>query len=121
MEKNDIEQLINQIKEAVQEFQGGPRMRVRVIGHMNKQKVMTPFGGPVDADFDVNDKLKADDKPDCEIYAHPYTRVIKKGYIDTAWQRGSTTVLRLGMEEIIINETLDKFCDRVGWPMNCIS
>lgn len=114
MKTEDIEKLMEQVKESIIEFKGGHFMKVKVIGHMNRMVV--PFGAAIDADFDT--KLKEEEKPDAEIYRRSFIRIIRKGNIETAWSRvPNSTVVRLGMEEIIIDETLDSFIKRVGWSL----
>lgn len=111
-----IEKYLESIKEAVQEFKGGPYFKIRVIGHLNMSR---DFASLLESNYNVDEHLKkqANDIPEIITYDHPFDRIIRKGEVSTAWQRGSTTVIAVGMEHLIVNETLTKFSERIGWEL----
>ena len=111
MKDEVIELLIDKLVHSIKEFQGNEMIEITVIGIIKLQQ-RSPFEAPTLED-QLQDKADEDDEiQSCEPrhYMYPSGR-FSHAYED---ENGAAVVM-IGPQYLILDESYNKFCKRVGW------
>ena len=118
LKDEQIEKYLNRLADLIQDFKGGPFIKIEILAIGKTKRSPFPImGGELESD-DLNNQLKnaaQNDLNDYDWLTKKRVRIIKKGTVETAWARGSQCVIVCGFEELVINESLNDFCQRMGW------